>query len=440
MKKNRDDLVKEVSLFIKCDIIDKRLNKEIIETACVALKNHFKPIKLSRILSLNEPIKMLSDTELCNLTMYLKDFVGMKIDIEEWFFKEEVDAAREDIIDTGIVDDGKIVFKDVIFNGDYDNPVYRCFATYKEIGDINSRSKLSYNTSAQRIGTVVSRGETTAIIPSLEDKAILNIAKLVAKEKFKSNDIILNIPKKDDTKRYYYDSENKTLTINDELDITDGAHRNYGIIEGLKMNPNAKGSIGVTIMNMTIEEAGNLVYQVSQTNEHNRELIEKYNEENVVSQFIKKLNTSFSEEDNFLYQKIDFNANNEYNAPIIKFETLYSVMNSNDMVSYISKAGINVRKRLLEFVIDFYTSLTESLKEKGFSSMLQSNNFLCGLMYTAFELYRNTRGSVKLSTIEEIANNFDFEKVDYLFKNTKLNYEIKKDMKNIFTEVLKNIE
>ena len=437
MKGDKLELVKEIQLFIKEHIVDQRNTKLAMEKMFNDLNKYFSPVAIVRILNLNEPLQMLDDLKLCSLIVTLNKYYATNIDVENWFFKEEFDEAMSSKIDTGVVSSGKVIFKDVIFNGDNNNPVYRCFLDYNQLKEISDASMLSYNVSAQRIGTVVARGISTVIIPSINEVAVSQIGDLVAKEKFKSNDIILNILRNDDVKKYNYDSEEKTLTVDTELEITDGAHRLYGIVRGLNINPDAKGSIGLTIMNMTIEEAGNLVYQIAQTNEHNRELIEKYSDTKPTVNFIKKLNTIGSKDENFLYDNIDLYAKNTVDSATIKFETLYDVMKANGMYEYIENNGIAKRKLLQEFVIEFFSLFNDLFKENPKYNLMKSNVFLCGMMCTAFEMYKKA-DTITIKDIQKIIDRFDFESIDYTISKNEIRNEERIIMKTIFGELVKS--
>ena len=443
MKRNKKDLAIELSLFIKGKIIDEKRSVEATKRACGSeLAEKMPPAKIGKIFILTEPLEMMSEEDLCALVIHFNKYYNLNIDVEDWFVEKEINAALK-LSHDKLIDGGNVVFKDVIFNGDVNNPVYRCFVTYKQIEELSIGAKLSYNTAAQRIGTSVSRGATTVTMPTIIEKSILQIGDLVAEGNFKSNDIILNILKKDDIKRYNYDANTRTLTVNEDItmDIADGAHRYFGILKGLEMCPGVEGSIGLTIQNLTIEEAGNLVYQIAQTNEHNKELISKYDEKNPIPQFIKKLNTMYGKQDNFLYQKIDFQLSNAYGAPIIKYDILVNIMTSNGMVDFIRNNSASKKTELQEFIVSFITLFADVFKEEKpeYENVLNTNNFLCGLIHTAFELFDRTK-NVKVNTVRKIVNNFDFEKYDYTLEKADLNFEGKKLMRDMYTLVLRNIK
>lgn len=441
MKQEKEFLINELEFFIKEKIINTNKVKNAIDLATEenALIKYFEPLKIDKIFKLNIPFKMMTPLELCNITRYLQRVYSMNIDLSYWFTKEEIEGSLEDVIP--LKTSNKLVLKNVLFNGDKDFPEFRLFMTHKQLKEnLSDTAFISYNTAAQRIGVVKTRGPITVVEPTIYDGAVSNIAKLVAREKFKSNDIILNILKTEE-KWYHYDKENMTLTIDMEkvqLDIADGAHRYYGILKGLDENPNAQGCIGITIFNMDIEKIGEVVYQISLTNEHNKELITKYDQTNVLTKFIKELNTSYDKESNFLFGTIDLYSSNEENSPIIKYDILYKDLVASGVYEYVHNSKLIENKKLKEFLIEFYSLFSELYKERYEDvKPLETGTFLCGLLYTAFEFFKRTN-TIKIENIEKIVENIDFENETYIY-DYPMTDSTRREMSKTFKKLLKNV-
>ncbi|MGL5329490.1 MAG: hypothetical protein ACRDD7_09480 [Peptostreptococcaceae bacterium] len=437
MKHEKKKLSNELTLFIEENVIDKDICKQTITIATKKLAKYFSTLKIDQIFKGNTPLERLSENELCNLARYLQENFNMQIDLSYWFTDDVIKESLNDYAEP-VVSGDNLKFENTIFNGDASKPIYKTFITWKQLADLVGASKLRYNVNTQRIGEYYSRGYKTATVPKLEGESIDNIAKLVSDEKFGSNDIILNILREDDTNPFEYNGN--TLVVKSEtLDILDGAHRTYGIYDGVKLNPHAEGSIGVTILNLDIEEAGNLVYQVATTNEHNRELLGKYDATNKATQFIKKLNYSLDGNFNFLYKKIDqFNSKDKDKA-IIKDGTLRKTIALAGIEKYLKETSLSEMNDLVDYTIEFYTALIEKFQIKYPNhELLRSDTFLSFLMFSSYTAYKKQM-RISSKTMEKIVERFNFEETQYNHKQ-EFTIEEHRIMKDIFENLVKGIK
>jgi len=427
MQRNREELEKEINYVITKMHEDYTID-QIKDEAAEALKDYFNKPRTIHILNRGVSLKTLTELDLYNIALFLKDKGRLDVNLQEYFTDAEIsEAVKPRVIDIHEYDNG-VTLDDVLFSGDELNKQYITILSYQTIAKMHECNAIGYNFATQRRAVTTECRNRFIREIALNMKNVNEIKNQVLKGAFQTNTITLNI-RKTGTEKFNYDSKSKQLVIQKagtEVDVIDGYHRINGIHQAWLENRNIEGSMIVSIKNLTVEEARSFIAQESLGTVNNEEEVSLYDPSSNIAKLIKDINR-------------DNNSNNIFSGRISmgmedKNVLVYYEIFSRNLKRAWEKRLEDVSPielmEIKDFICDFYSLAYELfMKNKNVKiidelkgDVVLNQTFLSGVLYAAEKSYEANDGTISLDDIKKMVKKIESEK-----KKEKFTYRDERD-------------
>lgn len=198
---------------------------------------------------------------------------------------------------------------------------------------------------------------------NVNKKSVEEMAFLMSEGKYKPTPLTINILDiLGDEVHFHYDDEAHTLTLSrsDRNALIDGMHRLYAILINYNKNPQFNQVMQLNIFNMNITEARAYVHQQAQQNAISKEVLDKYNTNNVYNLLATEIEKAGSKEENLLQGRL---ADTKEDVLRGKFTTYSKFAESLEDAYTINVNNTRERRILRTHVINFYNELFSILND-----------------------------------------------------------------------------
>lgn len=434
MKNERNKLEEKLGVLLQQKRIESG-RKELMTLMVEGLKKHIDREKIKQIAMGEIPFISLTQEELYLVTLFAKEKLKLKINLDEWFDSSVATAAINNKKEVFNYIKNGFILDNVLYNGDDNKPEWVCYKSYKDIHDWWEGSAITYNLETQREAKLIKVGNSTYKQATIYPEKVDAIEKLMLKGEFENNTITLNI-RKTGNENKEYDGKNNKLSIwidkkTTYVDIPDGAHRVTAIVRAMRENPNLKGTMKVCIKNLDIEETRKFILQESKSN--TEDISDLYDTESNLFVLIDKINKT----QGFLKDKIEtiYNQNEDIYirsailVEAIKHSWIDILEGSND------KDIFNYKTFIAEYYTWFYDTLREKYNASTYDELkkkkpdLFDEMFMSGIIISAYHYYTQSN-DLNPNIVEEIARKISCAK-GANYEPKVMTYENKENKKSV---------
>jgi hypothetical protein len=291
MKRDKKDLHKTILSLLKQYNSNRNFTNKIED---YMTKKKIAIGRTQAILNQNTPIQLISDIELCILTIALyKVEEDSKINPEIYFHPEEIRQAT-----TYIADTYKVSNMIVIDNVDrIENNVYVCNSIpRRDIANMFNYGQLTFNPKVQRPTKKIVVDNGIIELADIDSNAVLDMTQKMKDGLFFSNVITVNVRKTGTEKKPVYNANKRKLSIFVDniinfLDLTDGMHRVGAFVKVLEQEPDHQGTTMLRIMYAEEKEAQRFIKQEATHTDIPEETLNFYDSTDKYMELTKEIDT-----------------------------------------------------------------------------------------------------------------------------------------------------
>ena len=431
---NREDLQNRVEIAIS-DIHKLNMAKQIRERMLFQLKEYFDSNKTLQILNKMIPIQTLSENELINLCTFLRRNGILNINPSEYWTEIEQTTASNDRIKINKYSNIQTLNLQNVLKIDGFNTQYVTQLSYEQLANLLNVGLISYNFATQRRARVIKVRNRVERVASINMDNVQAIKNEILNGTFQTNTITLNI-RATGKEMFSYSSENMSLSIpiseDNSIDCIDGYHRLKAIQLAYGENNNIKGSMIVSIKNLTVEQARYFIIQESKGTLNNQHDIELYDMSGNIAKLTHEINT-YNNKNNILYNSIT-SENNNANT-LIFYDTFAEILRLS-FGDLLNEADTIEIYKLKQFIVDVY-SIVYSLICKRFNvnsvqeltGLPADQMFMCGFLFVAHEMYVTNNNEVDVQKLEKIVRKIDFDDDRLTYTNFNDKYDVNRYVK-----------
>ena len=431
---NREDLQNRVEIAIS-DIHKLNMAKQIRERMLFQLKEYFDSNKTLQILNKMIPIQTLSENELINLCTFLRRNGILNINPSEYWTEIEQTTASNDRIKINKYSNIQTLNLQNVLKIDGFNTQYVTQLSYEQLANLLNVGLISYNFATQRRARVIKVRNRVERVASINMDNVQAIKNEILNGTFQTNTITLNI-RATGKEMFSYSSENMSLSIpiseDNSIDCIDGYHRLKAIQLAYGENNNIKGSMIVSIKNLTVEQARYFIIQESKGTLNNQHDIELYDMSGNIAKLTHEINT-YNNKNNILYNSIT-SENNNANT-LIFYDTFAEILRLS-FGDLLNEADTIEIYKLKQFIVDVY-SIVYSLICKRFNvnsvqeltGLPADQMFMCGFLFVAHEMYVSNNNEVDVQKLEKIVRKIDFNDDKLTYTNFNDKYDVNRYVK-----------
>ena len=431
---NREDLQNRVEIAIS-DIHKLNMAKQIKERMLFQLKEYFDSNKTLQILNKMIPIQTLSENELINLCTFLRRNGILNINPSEYWTEIEQTTASNDRIKINKYSNIQTLNLQNVLKIDGFNTQYVTQLSYEQLANLLNVGLISYNFATQRRARVIKVRNRVERVASINMDNVQAIKNEILNGTFQTNTITLNI-RATGKEMFSYSSENMSLSIpiseDNSIDCIDGYHRLKAIQLAYGENNNIKGSMIVSIKNLTVEQARYFIIQESKGTLNNQHDIELYDMSGNIAKLTHEINT-YNNKNNILYNSIT-SENNNANT-LIFYDTFAEILRLS-FGDLLNEADTIEIYKLKQFIVDVY-SIVYSLICKRFNvnsvqeltGLPADQMFMCGFLFVAHEMYVSNNKEVDVQKLEKIVRKIDFNDDKLTYTNFNDKYDVNRYVK-----------
>lgn len=426
---NREELQNRVEMTIS-DIHKLNIVKQIRERALFQLKEYFDSNKILQILNKMIPIQTLSENELINLCMFLRRNGTLSIEPSDYWTEIEQTTASNDRVKMNQYSNIQTLNLQNVLKIDGFNTQYVTQLSYEQLANLLNVGLISYNFTTQRRAKVIKIRNRVERVASINMDNVQAIKNEILNNTFQTNTITLNI-RATGKEVFSYSSENMSLSIpiseDNSIDCIDGYHRLKAIQLAYSENKNIKGSMIVSIKNLTVEQARYFIIQESKGTLNNQHELELYDMSINVAKLIHEIN-SYNNKNNILYNSITSENNN---ANTLIFYDVFAEILQLSFGDLLNEADTIELYKLKQFIVDVY-SITYSLMCKRcnvntvreLTGLPVDQMFMCGFLFVAYEMYVTNNKEVDVQKLEKIVRKIDFNDDKLTYTNFNDKYDV----------------
>ena len=432
---NREDLQNRVEMAIS-DIHKLNIAKQIRERMLFQLKEYFDSNKTLQILNKMIPIQTLSENELINLCMFLRRNGILNINPSDYWTEIEQTTASNDRIKMNQYSNIQTLNLQNVLKIDGFNTQYVTQLSYEQLANLLNVGLISYNFATQRRARVIKVRNRVERVASINMENVQAIKNEILNNTFQTNTITLNI-RATGKEMFSYSSENMALSIpiskeDNSIDCIDGYHRLKAIQLAYSENNNIKGSMIVSIKNLTIEQAIYFILQESKGTLNNQHELELYDMSGNIAKLIHEIN-SYNNKNNILYNSIT-SENNNANT-LIFYDTFAEILRLS-FGDLLNEADTIELYKLKQFIVDIY-SIAYSLickrcnvnTVRELTGVAVDQMFMCGFLFVAHEIYVSNNKEVDVQKLEKIVRKIDFNDDKLTYTNFNDKYDVNRYVK-----------
>ena len=431
---NREDLQNRVEIAIS-DIHKLNRIKQIRERMLFQMKEYFDYNKTLKMLNKMIPIQTLSENELINLCMFLRRNGILNINPSDYWTEIEQTTASKDRIKINQYSNIQTLNLQNVLKIDGFNTQYVTQLSYEQLANLLNVGLISYNFTTQRRARVIKVRNRVERVASINMENVLAIKNEILNGTFQTNTITLNI-RATGKEMFSYSSENMALSIpiseDNSIDCIDGYHRLKAIQLAYGENNNIKGSMIVSIKNLTIEQARHFILQESKGTLNNQHELELYDMSGNIAKLIHEIN-SYNNKNNILYNSIT-SENNDVNTLI--FYDVFAEILRLSFGDLLNEADTIELYKLKQFIVDTY-SIAYSLICKRFNvntvreltGVAVDQMVMSGFLFVAYEMYVSNNKEVDVQKLEKIVRKIDFNDDKLTYTNFNDKYDVNRYVK-----------
>ena len=431
---NREDLQNRVEIAIS-DIHKLNMAKQIKERALFQLKEYFDSNKTLQILNKMIPIQTLSENELINLCTFLRRNGILNINPSDYWTEIEQTTASNDRVKMNQYSNIQTLNLQNVLKIDGFNTQYVTQLSYEQLANLLNVGLISYNFATQRRARIIKVRNRVERVASINMENVQAIKNEILNGTFQTNTITLNI-RATGKEIFSYNNENMALSIpvseDNSIDCIDGYHRLKAIQLAYSENKNIKGSMIVSIKNLTIEQARYFILQESKGTVNNQHELELYDMSGNIAKLIHEIN-SYNNKNNILYNSIT-SENNDANTLI--FYDVFAEILRLSFGDLLNEADTIELYKLKQFIVDVY-SIAYSLICKRFNvntvreltGVAVDQMFMCGFLFVAHEMYVTNNNEVDVQKLEKIVRKIDFNDDKLTYTNFNDKYDVNRYVK-----------
>jgi hypothetical protein len=433
MKVNPEKLENELYKYFDRFCRDKKVNQKI--------KDEFKergvsPAEIQRILDTKVLLKGVNpDIQYLLCKLFYEETKEELINPEKYFNDAEISRAKLFKIETKEQERYPIVFEKV--ERVYDD-LYSFYLNAQQIADLYSKNLITWNKETQRQTKIKNISGDFVEVPDINTTSINQIADRILKGKQITNHINFNLLKNGE-EDYEYDVKNEILTVySGEIDIADGAHRSYGVINAVRTNPDIQFKLGVYFTNYSAEKAREFIRQENVRNKIEKSHLETFNSENLAMTVTIDLNS---------HPKCDLS------GKITKDKTnldLGIALTTTDIVSSAIKYEYDENLKsnrdagiITDWLVKFFNELMglysdeliHNIKQAKENNYINHENMFIGYIALSKELYGKDDWKNVLQTA---MSRIDFSKENSIWKEENLNINSKKSLTKPYIKKFSN--
>ena len=431
---NREDLQNRVEIAIS-DIHKLNRIKQIRERMLFQMKEYFDSNKTLQILNKMFPIQSLSENELINLCTFLRCNGILNINPSDYWTEIEQTTASNDRIKMNQYSNIQTLNLQNVLKIDGFNTQYVTQLSYEQLANLLNVGLISYNFATQRRAKVIKVRNRVERVASINMDNVLDIKNEILNGTFQINTITLNI-RATGKEMFSYSSENMALSIpiseDNSIDCIDGYHRLKAIQLAYSENKNIKGSMIVSIKNLSVEQARYFILQESKGTLNNQHELELYDMSGNIAKLIHEIN-SYNNKNNILYNSIT-SKNNDVNTLI--FYDVFAEILQLSFGDLLNEADTIELYKLKQFIVDTY-SIAYSLICKRFNvntvreltGLPIDQMFMSGFLFVAYEMYTSNNKEVDVQKLEKIVRKIDFNDDKLTYTNFNDKYDVNRYVK-----------
>lgn len=427
---NREDLQNRVEMAIS-DIHKLNMAKQIRERMLFQLKEYFDSNKILQILNKMIPIQTLSENELINLCMFLRRNGILNINPSDYWTEVEQTTASNDRIKMNQYSNIQTLNFQNVLKIDGFNTQYVTQLSYEQLANLLNVGLISYNFATQRRAKVIKVRNRVERVASINMDNVQAIKNEILNGTFQTNTITLNI-RATGKEIFSYNSENMTLNIpiskeDNSIDCIDGYHRLKAIQLAYSENKNIKGSMIVSIKNLTMEQARYFILQESKGTINNQHELELYDMSGNIAKLTHEINT-YNNKNNILYNSIT-SENNNANT-LIFYDTFAEILRLS-FGDLLNESNVIEIYKLKQFIVDVYSiSYMLICKRHNVSNIRELTGvavdqmFMSGFLFVAHEMYVSNNKEVDVQKLEKIVRKIDFNDDKLTYTNFNDKYDV----------------
>lgn len=382
MYKSRKDL--EILLDKIFITLDPKSN-EYKNVQALMMQYNYLPGATNSVLRRNRPISDIEERELYWISnsifsSYKEGALFAELDPKTWFTSKEIQSYDGDKIGTDKIT-YPIIFKDVFQLSD---DQWMCVLPQDVIQKLYQSQIINYNPNTQRAMRRRKQGEDTRYEINLSRAKVTSICESMLCNLYIPDEITLNICTDNPEADFSYGNGVLKL-LSGQMDIIDGYHRYYSIIECLRRNPDFEINIQVKICSFSEQKARKFIVQKDRQTPMKKNLISSYGVSDSCRVFASRINeNSACVLHSKLYQYntsgVDYmaflNVMGEYSEKVQTRQAINAVL--NDFCEYVNEysAYSNVFSDVDMYciVIGFFESISV---EKAYlvAQNMDKNNF-----------------------------------------------------------------
>lgn len=429
MRRNREELQDKITFAIK-DIHRMGDAEKIKKLASTKLNKYFSEAKILQILNDSIPLASLTEEELYNVSLFVKDSGYTNVDLQEFFDNDEASRAVNTFRTADYNYDKEVVFGNMQYNGDELKPQWVGFISYQDIAKMFEAGVFNYNFATQRKAKMIKVRNRVERIATINNKNVQEIKNEVLRNKFEYNTITLNIrPSENDS--YLYNPSTLELMVDlvaTCIDTIDGYHRINGIYQAWLKNNNISGSMILLIKNIDIPQARYFIAQESKGTLNNQSEMKIYDMDTNIAKLITGINQDYT---NVLGGRIS--TGNNTNNPLVYYEIFRHIMELSwgEKLNTVSPIElINIK----DYISNFYTVTYELIMKKFKVNNIDEIDdnlsidmmFLSGWLFPALKIYEENDGKIDLEKIKKIISKIDWSAEDskFTYENSNDSYEV----------------
>ncbi len=431
---NRDDLQNRVEIALS-DIHRLNMAKQIRERALFQLKDYFDNNKTLQILNKMIPIQTLSENELINLCTFLRRNGILNVEPSEYWTEVEQTTASNDKVKMNQYSNIQTLSLQNVLKIDGWHTQYVTQLSYEQLANLIDAGLINYNFTTQRRAKVIKVRNRVERVATINMDNVLAIKNEILNSTFQTNTITLNI-RATGKEMFSYSSENMALSIpiseDNSIDCIDGYHRLKAIQLAYSENKNIKGSMIVSIKNLTVEQAIYFILQESKGTLNNQHELELYDMSGNIAKLTHEINT-YNNKNNILYNSITSENNN---ANTLIFYDVFAEILQLSFGDLLNEADTIEIYKLKQFIVDVY-SISYSLicKRHNVSNIRELTGlpidqmFMCGFLFVAHEMYVTNNKEVDVQKLEKIVKKIDFDNDKLTYTNFNDKYDVNRYVK-----------
>ncbi|MEK3917230.1 DNA sulfur modification protein DndB [Paenibacillus sp. FSL H7-0331] len=398
-----------MDIFPQIFAIIAKNNEQVREVDDLLSSIYKYPIStFNEILVNNEKLEQFEKQGLIALSVILHKVTGLEIiNPTSFFSQKDINKALKYRFEDEDAISFPYAFEGVLRTSDKE---YITVMSYKDIAKLWLSKILTYNFETQRASKkkINAKGEIKRT-PTIIQKSVKNIVKLMKEGKFLPSTLVINILK-DGTDSVEYENGDLIIDEGTKLNLIDGMHRMQGILAVLEELPDFEGSMEVSIRHYTLNEARYLIGLLNTVNRFDKNLV-RFNTDDTFGGLIVK--------DLIQIKELKDRVETESTAvkKTLNMLTNYSVLSDSINITFnpeTTKDQYDITDFLKKFygylIASYPDDFTKKMAESRKVSWINHHNMFVGWTVIAKGLFDKYGKDFPVDEITRIVDSLDLQK------------------------------